>query len=123
MTKMYYTITEVCQMLELKPHTIRYWETEFVSLKNKTKKGYSRRYTDKDLELLKLIKDLILNRRFTLEGARAEVKRLKKDVPEDIDDAYQIIETEHSHCSENAKQLREHLLELREILTKQSTEN
>jgi len=76
MEKIYYTITEVCEMLDIKPHTIRYWETEFVQLKAKTKKGYSRRYSTKDIEFLKIIKELIYDRKFTLEGALVEVKKL-----------------------------------------------
>ena len=82
MDKTYYTISEACELLQIKPHIIRYWETEFVKLKSKTKKGYSRRYTQKDIEFLKLIKELIYDRKFTLEGARAEIKRLKKGITE-----------------------------------------
>ena len=82
MDKTYYTISEACEMLQIKPHIIRYWETEFVKLKTKTKKGYSRRYTQKDIDFLKLIKELIYDRKFTLEGARAEIKRLKKEITE-----------------------------------------
>jgi len=76
MEKIYYSISEVCEMLDIKPHTIRYWETEFIQLKAKTKKGYSRRYSTKDIELLKIIKELIYDRKFTLEGAMVEVKKL-----------------------------------------------
>lgn len=76
MEKVYYTISEVCEMLDIKPHTIRYWETEFSQLKSKTKKGYSRRYTSKEIDFLKLIKELIYDRKFTLEGALAEVKKI-----------------------------------------------
>jgi len=78
MDKTYYSISEVCNMLQIKPYTIRYWETEFVSLKNKTKKGHTRRYTEKDIEILRQIKHLILDKRFTLEGAKAEMKRMRK---------------------------------------------
>jgi len=79
MEKIYYTISEVCKLLKIKPYTIRYWETEFVALKNKTKKGTSRRYTNKDIEQLQLIKSLIHDRKFTLEGAKAEIKRLRRE--------------------------------------------
>ena len=78
MDKTYYTISEACDILKIKPHTIRYWETEFVKLKTKTKRGYSRRYTLKDIEFLRLIHELIYKRKFTLEGAKAEIKRMKK---------------------------------------------
>jgi len=83
MDKTYYTISEACKMLKIKPHIIRYWETEFVKLKTKTKRGYSRRYTQKDIEFLKLIKEMIYERKFTLEGAKAEIKRMRKGIFED----------------------------------------
>jgi len=79
MDKAYYSITEVCKMLDLKPYTIRYWETEFVWLRNKAKKGTARKYTEKDIEGLRQIKHLISEKRFTLEGAKAEIKRLRKE--------------------------------------------
>ena len=82
MEKIYYTITEVCGILELKPHIIRYWETEFSQLKTKVKKGNYRRFTTKEIDLMRLIKELIYERKFTLEGAVAEVKRLKSNETE-----------------------------------------
>jgi len=107
MDKIYYTISEVCKLLKIKPHTIRYWETEFIALKNKTKKGYARRYTNKDIELLQLIKSLIHDRKFTLEGAKAEIKRLKKEAtneaeaqPEDEVEVLQAQETEEAQEDE-----------------------
>jgi DNA-binding transcriptional MerR regulator len=78
MKKIYYSISEVCERLGLKPHIIRYWETEFPRLKTKTKKGHSRKYTENDIEFLSFVKDLIYIRKFTLSGAKAEIKKMKR---------------------------------------------
>ena len=80
MNKAYYTITEICELLDIKPHTIRYWGTEFPKLKKETKKGATRKYSANELELLKKIKDLIYVKKFTLAGAKTELKKRKKDV-------------------------------------------
>ena len=81
MDKKYFTITEICSLLDIKPHTIRYWETEFTRLKKRSTKGTARRYTPEDIEYLRKIKDLIYERRFTLEGAKAEMKKMAKEPP------------------------------------------
>ena len=89
MEKAYYTINEVCEILELKPHIIRYWETEFTKLKSK-KKRYPTRYSPDEIELLRRVKYLIYERKFTLIGAKEEIKReneekksLSKNVPKE----------------------------------------
>lgn len=79
MEKVYFTINEVCEKLDIKPHTIRYWETEFPQLRLKTKRGKIKRYNAKEMELLSLIKTLIYEKKFTLEGAHAEVKKIQKE--------------------------------------------
>jgi orotate phosphoribosyltransferase len=85
MEKAYYTISEVSKMLGIQPHNIRYWETEFKRLKTKTKRGYFRKYTPKDIQFLKIIKELIIDRKFTLEGAKAEYKRLTTNFPSKVE--------------------------------------
>jgi len=108
MDKVYYTISEVCKLLKIKPYTIRYWETEFVALKNKTKKGTSRRYTNKDIEQLQLIKSLIHERKFTLEGAKAEIKRLRREAMSEAEaqqeDALDVQDTAEEEVSKTAQE-------------------
>ena len=79
MKKYYYTIGEVCNLLELKPHTLRYWEKEFPSLHPKKKKGRNRKYTLDDIELIKEIKIMLYQQKFTIEGARKKLKESKKN--------------------------------------------
>lgn len=73
MSKHYYTIGEVCNFLELEAHVIRYWEKEIPAIRPK-KSGRQRRYTLKQIETLKMIKDLLYNQKYTIEGARQKIK-------------------------------------------------
>ena len=72
--KIHYTIGEVSEILGEAPSLIRFWEKEFVQLKpQKTAKGI-RKYSQKDIQLLKLIHHLIKEKGMTLEGARTYLK-------------------------------------------------
>ena len=69
--KLYYTIKEVADMFGLNESTLRYWETEFPYLKPKTS-GPSkvRQYSEKDIEQIRLIHNLVKVRGFKLAAAR-----------------------------------------------------
>ncbi len=69
--KLYYSISEVATMFELNESTLRYWEKEFPYLKPKTS-GPSkvRQYTDKDIEQIRLIHNLVKVRGFKLAAAK-----------------------------------------------------
>ncbi len=81
MKKYYYTIGEVSNLLDLKPHVIRYWETEFRQLRPNKTSGGNRKFSQKDIDLLSRIKDMLHNQKFTIEGAR---KRLASESSEPI---------------------------------------
>jgi len=72
--KIYYSISEVSRYTEVEPHVLRYWETKFSKLKPKRVGGNQRKYTRNDLELLFVIKDLLYNEGFTLDGAEKKLK-------------------------------------------------
>lgn len=76
MEKQYYSIGEVCNLLELKPNVLRYWEGEFYQLKPKRRGSRNRKYTLKNIELLKKIKYLLYTEKFTIKGAK---KTLRED--------------------------------------------
>lgn len=82
MKKLYYTITEVSNLLELKPYVIRYWETEFPQLKMSRKTGRNRRYSPKEVETIKRIKTLLYDKKYTIKGAKAHLKDGPKKQPE-----------------------------------------
>jgi len=70
MEKLYYTITEVSKLLDIKPYVIRYWETEFPQIKKSRKSGRNRRYSTKEFETISLIKHLLYDKKYTIKGAK-----------------------------------------------------
>jgi DNA-binding transcriptional MerR regulator len=68
--KLYYSISEVSKMLGLEQYVLRYWETEFEQLRPQKNRAGNRIYTEKDIEVVKLIKRLTREDRYTIEGAR-----------------------------------------------------
>ena len=68
--KLYYRIGEVSEIVGVEPHVLRYWETEFRSIRpQKSSKG-QRVYSRRDVEKLLRVKDLLRNQGFTIAGAR-----------------------------------------------------
>ncbi|HPR18899.1 MAG TPA: MerR family transcriptional regulator [Candidatus Cloacimonadota bacterium] len=78
MSKFYYTIGEVCNLLDLKSHVLRYWEKEFPQVKPQKRLGRNRRYSPEDIDLLKKIKYMLYEQRFTIDGVRKKLKEEKK---------------------------------------------
>lgn len=77
--KLAFKIGEVADLLGVKAYVLRYWETEFEILKPKKSKHNQRMYERRDVENLMLIKKLLYRDRFSIEGARSALKKLKKD--------------------------------------------
>jgi DNA-binding transcriptional MerR regulator len=76
--KKYFTIGDVAEMIGEAPSLIRFWEKEFTQLKpNKTEKG-TRKYTQKDIELIKYIYYLVKQKGYTLDGAKEALRNEKK---------------------------------------------
>lgn len=79
LVKLYYRIGEVSDIVGVQPHVLRYWETEFRSIRpQKSSKG-QRVYSRRDVEKLLRVKDLLKNQGFTIAGAR---KRLSEPAVE-----------------------------------------
>ncbi len=78
MKKHYYTIGEVGNLLDLKPYVIRYWETEFHQLRPRKDEGRIRKYSEENILLLKKIKAMLYDQKFTIEGARQKLKIERK---------------------------------------------
>ena len=68
--KLYYSIKEVAEMIDVNESTLRYWEKEFPFLKPKVSGNKVRQYTDKDIEQVKLIYNLIKVKGFKIAAAR-----------------------------------------------------
>lgn len=72
--KLYYSISEVSKLTSLKPYVLRYWETEFAELCPPKNKGGNRLYRLNDIKLIFLIKKLLYDDKYTIEGARQQLK-------------------------------------------------
>jgi DNA-binding transcriptional MerR regulator len=68
--KLYYKIGEVCEIVGVDAHVLRYWETEFPQLSPPKNKGGQRTYRPKDIETLLQIRNLLYEEGFTIAGAR-----------------------------------------------------
>ena len=71
--KLYYSIAELASILDEKQHVVRYWEQKFTELKPH-KRNSSKYYTNKQVELFKIVKNLIREEHLTLAGAKKSLK-------------------------------------------------
>ena len=72
--KLYYSIKEVSEITNLKPYVLRYWESEFPSLKPSKNKAGNRTYKKQDIQVVLDIKKLLYQKKFTIKGAVEELK-------------------------------------------------
>ena len=75
--KSYFRIGEVSKLLGVAPYVIRYWESEFKSVKPMRAKSDQRLYRRKDVEELMAIKKLLYNEKYTISGARKRLMEIK----------------------------------------------
>src|SRR5579863_5819762 len=75
--KLFFRIGEVSQLVGVEPYVLRYWESEFPGLSPKKSNTGQRMFRRKDVELLLNIKQLLYDRKFTIEGARKALKSEK----------------------------------------------
>ena len=74
-SKLYHTISEVCDLVGEEAHVLRYWESEFPQLRPKKNKAGKRTYTRNDIDTLFRIRQLLREEKYTLEGARQAMKQ------------------------------------------------
>jgi DNA-binding transcriptional MerR regulator len=77
--KPFFKIGDAARLCALKPYVLRYWETEFHSIKPQKTKSGQRLYRRQDVELLLRIRNLLYDQRFTIEGARTRLRELGHD--------------------------------------------
>jgi DNA-binding transcriptional MerR regulator len=76
--KEYYSISEVCELVGLKPHVLRYWETQFQVLNPSKNRSGNRVYQRKEIKLILLVKHLLYEEKYTVEGAKQKVEQLRR---------------------------------------------
>jgi len=78
--KEYFRIGEVSRILGVDPYVVRYWESEFKSIKPMRTKSDQRLYRRKDVQELLIIKNLLYAERFTISGAKKQLLKMKGEV-------------------------------------------
>lgn len=73
--KLYHTIAEAADATGVEAHVLRYWETEFPMLAPRKNRSGHRAYTDDDLALVRRIASLLRDEKYTIEGARQQLRR------------------------------------------------
>ena len=76
--KIYYSIGEVCDLSGLKAHVLRYWETQFDVLKPTKNRAGNRVYRSRDVEVVLLVKNLLYDDKYTIEGANLKLIEMRR---------------------------------------------
>ena len=74
----FFSIGEVCTLTDLKPHVLRYWESQFRFLHPAKNRSGNRVYQRREIELIMLVKHLLYTEKSTIEGARQKVDEHRK---------------------------------------------
>jgi DNA-binding transcriptional MerR regulator len=77
-TQEFFSIGEVCALTDLKPHVLRYWETQFRFLSPAKNRSGNRVYKSREVELIMLVKHLLYDEKYTIEGARQRIEQYRR---------------------------------------------
>ncbi len=78
----YRSISEVSELIGVKAHVLRYWETQFSALRPRKNRAGNRMYRPEEIRTLMHIKDLLYARRFTIEGAKKKLLEERREEPQ-----------------------------------------
>ena len=74
----FFSIGEVCDITDLKPHVLRYWESQFKFLHPAKNRSGNRVYQRREIELIMLVKQLLYTEKYTIDGARQKIDDYRK---------------------------------------------
>ena len=74
----FFSIGDVCELTDLKPHVLRYWESQFRFLSPAKNRSGNRVYQRREVELIMLVKHLLYNEKYTIEGARKRIEQYRR---------------------------------------------
>lgn len=83
-SKRYFTIGEVSDLCDVKPHVLRYWEQEFPQLKPVKRRGNRRYYQRQDVMIIRNIRSLLYEQGYTIGGARLQLTESRHQDREDL---------------------------------------
>lgn len=75
----FFSIGDVCELTELKPHVLRYWESQFRFLHPAKNRSGNRVYQRREVELIMLVKQLLYVDKYTIDGARQKVDEQRRN--------------------------------------------
>ncbi|MDO8666295.1 MAG: MerR family transcriptional regulator, partial [Gemmatimonadales bacterium] len=76
--KEFFSIGDVCELTELKPHVLRYWESQFKGLSPVKNRSGNRVYSRREVEMVMLVKHLLYTEKYTIEGARQRIEHFRR---------------------------------------------
>lgn len=111
--RLYWSISEVAELTGVKPHVLRYWETEFPSFNPSKNSAGNRVYRERDVELAIAIRHLLHRERYTIAGARQRLSETRK-----VRDLLDQLEIPFARADQRQllKEIQEDLLALRRAL-------
>ncbi len=112
MVEKFYKIGEVSKLLDLPASTLRYWEEQFRQLRPVKSTGGQRFYTEKHIETLTLLKNMLYNERYTIEGAKQRLRELSSS--KEPDTVSNNIDNLNSNL--NKEQIKEELKQILALL-------
>ncbi len=74
----FFSIGDVCELTDLKPHVLRYWESQFRFLSPAKNRSGNRVYQRREIELIMLVKHLLYTEKYTIEGARKRIEHYRR---------------------------------------------
>jgi len=117
--KLYYSISEVSKITDIEQYVLRYWETEFEELSPQKNRAGNLIYTNKDIRLILYIKELLREKKYTIEGAKKILENYEQDKKPivEVKEKKSLAEVELSKEIEiDSDSLKEDLEEIRETL-------
>lgn len=125
--KLYYSIGEVCKLTGLKSYVLRYWETEFRELRPPKNRAGNRTYRKKDIDVILRIKELLYDKKFTIEGARNQLaitpqiveKHLEKEKDEKVETQKKAVNTASPKETSVLLEVRDQLKSILDLINNQ----
>lgn len=115
--KLYYSISDVSQITAVKQHVLRYWENEFSELKPTKNRAGNRTYRSRDIKIIFLIKRLLYEEKFTIDGAKNKLGEILQDESK-LDDIQ--FEQTNEQVKILIQDLRGELLEIQQLLNQEN---
>jgi len=110
--KEYFSIGEACELTNVAPYVLRYWESQFNLLRPARRESGHRKYSPKDIESIFKIKDLLYAKKFTISGAKKFLVQESRTGPEQLKIEFQ----ENGAAVELIKGTKETLEEIVKLL-------